>query len=88
MAERVVVPLLGGRASLHVTAVEVRHHGGSADSEPSGEVHDRGAGAVVVDECIDINTAKSALRSMRCGRWGSPPNASGWLLAGRLNGGV
>ena len=45
-------------------------------------------GAVVVDERVDVLVAESALRSMCCGRWGSPAVASGWLLARRCRRGV
>ena len=66
-----------GLPSLHGSAVEVGHHGCPADREASGEFHDGRARAVVVDECIDIGIAKPALRSMCCGKWGSPAVASG-----------
>ena len=86
--ERVIVPLLGDTAALHLATVEVGHHGGAADAEAFGELHDRGAGVVVVDEGVDSCGAQSGLRAVPCRRWGSLGVASGWLLAARCRLGV
>jgi hypothetical protein len=83
-----VVPLLRDGASLDASAVEVGHDGGSADTKALDELRDRGAGLVALDECIDLSTAKSALRSVRRGRWGSRAIACRWPLAGRRGRGV
>jgi hypothetical protein len=72
---------------LDASAIEVGHDGGAADTEAFDELGDCGAGLVVVDECIDLNVAKSALRSVR-GRWGSRAIACRWLFAGRRGRGV
>jgi hypothetical protein len=80
--------LLGDRASLDASAVEVGHDGGAADTKAFDELLDRGAGLVALDECIDIDTAESVLRPMRRGRWGSLAIASGELLAGWRGRGV
>ena len=69
--EFLVVPLLRDGASLNASAIEVGHDSGAADTKAFDELRDRGAGLVVVDECIDLNTAKSALRSVLRGGWGS-----------------
>ena len=82
------MPLLRDGASLDASAVEVGHDGGAANTKACDELGDRGAGLVVVDECIDLNTAKSALRSVRRGRSGSRAVAFRWLLAGRRGRGV
>jgi hypothetical protein len=55
-----VIPLLGDRASLDASAVEVRDHGGPVDFEPVGELPDGVASLVMGDECIDIDTSKLA----------------------------
>ena len=60
--ESSVVSLLRDGASLDASAVEVGHDGGAADTNAFDELRDLGAGLVVVDECIDLNTAQSALR--------------------------
>jgi hypothetical protein len=77
----VIVPLLGDMPALHMATVEVRHHRGSADAEPFGKLHDRGAAVVTVDEIVDFCGVKSGLRTMPRCRWGSPGVESGWLLA-------
>jgi hypothetical protein len=79
--ERVIVPLLGDMPALHMATVEVGHHRGSADAEPFGKLHDRGAAVVTVDEIVDFCGVKSGLRTMPRCRWGSPGVESGWLLA-------
>ena len=86
--ERVMVPLLGDISALHMAAVEVGHHRGSADAEAFGELLDRGAGVVTVDEIVDLCGAKSWLRAMPRRWWGSPGVGSGCLLVGRLRLGV
>ena len=48
--ERVIIPLLGDTPALRIPAVEVSHHGGAADAEAFGKLHDRRAGVVAVDE--------------------------------------
>ena len=83
-----MVPLLRDGASLDASAVEVGHDGGAADTKAFDELRDRRAGLVVVDECIDFNTAKSALRLVRRGRWGSVAIACRWPVAGRRGRGV
>jgi hypothetical protein len=71
------------------SAVEVGHDRGAADTKAFDELRDRGAGLVVVDECIDLSTAKSALRSVRRGRQGSRAVvACRWLLVGWRGRGV
>jgi hypothetical protein len=86
--ERVIVPLLGDIAALHMATVEVGHHRGSADAELFGKLHDRGAGVVTVDEIVDLCGAKSGLRTMPRCWWGSRGVESGWLPVDRLRLGV
>ena len=83
-----MIPLLGDRASLDASTVEVCDHGGPVDSETLGELDDGVARAVVVDERVDVLVAESALHSMRCGRCGSPAVEAGLLLACRYKRGV
>ena len=78
-----MIPLLRHGASLDAAAVEVGHDGGATDTKAFDELPDRGAGPVVVDECIDLHNAKSALRSVHRGRWGSRAIACRWLLVSR-----
>ena len=59
-----MVPLLRDGASLDAPAIEVGHDGGAADTKAFDELRDRGAALVVVDECIDLNAAQSALRKV------------------------
>ena len=77
-----MVPLFRVGASLDLSAVEVGHDGAAADTKAFDELRDRGAGLVVVDEYFDVNTAKSALRSVCRGRWRSR------AIAGRRGRGV
>ena len=86
--ERVVVPLFGDKPSLHGAAVEVGHDSGPTHTEAFGELHDRVACVVAVDECVDVFGAKSALDSMSFGGSGSAADVSGSLLAGRFARGV
>src|SRR3954469_12024855 len=86
--DRVVVPVLGDTPALYLATVEVCHHGGAADAEAFGKLHDRGAGVVVVDEGVDVCGAKSALCALSCGGRGGLGVASRWLLDDRCRLGV
>jgi len=73
---------------LDASSVEVRDHRGWVDSVPVGEVLDGVAGAVAIDERVDLRWAKPTVSWVRRRGRGSDASGSSSVLAAWLCAGV